>query len=81
MPVVEAAPAGTLPFRLCGKPLVQPGAVGEGVRPGHVKNWVIQPTQTQGIYKKKLKRVFPVFKSQTLSCCTSYYQYEKGYYK
>lgn len=52
MPVFEVAPAGALPFCLCGKPLVQPGAVGEGVRPGHVTNWVIQPTQEQGIYKK-----------------------------
>lgn len=52
MPVFEAAPAGTLPFCLRGKPLVQPGAVGEGVRPGHVRHWVIQPTQAQGIHKK-----------------------------
>lgn len=44
-PVFQAAPAGVLPLCLRWEPLVGPGAVGDGVGPGHVDNGVVQSRQ------------------------------------
>lgn len=45
IPVFEAAPAGVLPLCLCGKPLVEPGTVGDRISPGHMKDWMVQPAK------------------------------------
>lgn len=50
VPVSEAASAGVLPLCLSRKPLVQPGAEGHSIGPGHVKHRMVQSDKTgQGL--------------------------------
>lgn len=68
VPVFKAAPAGVLPFCLCRKPLVEPGAVGESIRPGHMKNRMVQPIKNRFVVNYRVKEMSKHLKDR-FTCC------------